>query len=276
MVRALIVGKGDMALGLCRQFGSHNGSLLTANDEESGVQPKPKHSLYVTSSSVEVAGVSFQDTGVPFVDMAEGLECCDVIILAIPSAAIHSFLSRNIEAIKDKIIVDITNPAKKGENVRSALEDIYKCHGVGYDVHWVKAFNDVGALDLITRKATSKKALTTTMCGNDAQAVDTVKVFAQQALAFERVTILPQADFASEMEESQGSIGWEWIHTFWIMLFIHAASFAYIAVRVHKGFGTPKDSMPVSTFEDLRPEFYSIFVSHPLFLSHYATLSHTP
>jgi len=260
MVRALIVGKGDMALGLCRQFGSHNGSLLTANDEESGVQPKPKHSLYVTSSSVEVAGVSFQDTGVPFVDMAEGLECCDVIILAIPSAAIHSFLSRNIEAIKDKIIVDITNPAKKGENVRSALED----------------FNDVGALDLITRKATSKKALTTTMCGNDAQAVDTVKVFAQQALAFERVTILPQADFASEMEESQGSIGWEWIHTFWIMLFIHAASFAYIAVRVHKGFGTPKDSMPVSTFEDLRPEFYSIFVSHPLFLSHYATLSHTP
>ena len=243
MVRALIIGTGDMALGLCRQFSIH-GSGGGTDEEKATTADKEEHTLEVTGVHLRGDEGFFQDTGVSYVDLNQGIDFCDIVILAIPSPVIQDFICKNIDKLKNKIVVDITNPCKKGQNVHSALQELYKSHGIDYAVRWVKGMNDIGALDLITRRATDKKKFSTTLCGNDPAAVGTVKAFVEEALAFD-VKTLPRASFAADLEESQASIGWEWIHTFWIMLLIHFAAYLYISIRVHKGFGVPKDNMPV-------------------------------
>lgn len=251
MVHALIVGTGDMAYGLCLQF-----TLYSSTDEKQPGGSKladdlNKPTLEVASTSSSNTSSSndgfFHDTKVPMVDINVGLGFADIVILAIPSAAIRDFVALNFEQIKDKVIVDITNPEKKTQNVRNALEEVYKLHGIDYQVRWVKGLNDIGALDLITRKASSKKKVSTILSGDDTKALETVKSFLEDALSFEVGAVL-RSSFANELERNQASIGWEWIHTFYIMLFVHAATYSYISIRVIKGFGTPTDGLPVSLY----------------------------
>lgn len=268
----LIVGTGDMSLGLCRQFSryhpsSSSSSKYYSDDVEGngGGLQKSRHALEVASptsrgGSPEGEGGYFGDTGVVRVDLVDGLERADIVVLAIPSPAFPDFVSRHVGSLKNKVaVVDVSNPTRKGDNLAKALDDLYKNHGVDYGVRWVKAFNDVGALELITRTTdvAMRKSLKTAVCGQDGDAVAAVKELAVEAFAFDSVKVLPAGDDAgrhvvADMEGSQASVGWEWIHTFYIMLVIHFFAYLYIAVRVHMGFGVPKANMPVSSWKRVR------------------------
>jgi hypothetical protein len=154
------------------------------------------------------------------------------LALSAPTSLSWKFLPLNIEYLKGCSIsmVDIANPTMKGENLKKALEQIYKHDGVDYEVSWVKAFNDAGAaLNLITKLDVSKIKFLTRMCGNDPEAVGKVKEFAEDALPF-NVKVLSRESYAKRMEENQSSIGSECVHSAISMVVIQAFWSTYMSL----------------------------------------------
>lgn len=102
MVRMLIVGTGDHANGLAHLF-------AISNCRASG------NFLEVTKPSITKKGGVFHDTGVPLVPFNHGLCNADVVVLAIPAAAIKKFMTSYASFLKGKIIVDATNSSIPGK-----------------------------------------------------------------------------------------------------------------------------------------------------------------
>ena len=95
-----------------------------------------------------------------------------------------------------------------------------------HNLRWVKAFNDVGAVDIISRKSKSK--LATRMSAVDSAALSAAKDFAEIAMGFE-----VQASYHNDRKTSeQNSIGKEWKHAAYVALFFYTA-FLLIVVATY-------------------------------------------
>lgn len=203
MTHVVIVGTGDEAFGLCSFFQNNNGAA-------SG------NSIHCTKKNLEVAreGTYFHDTGVRLANFYEAIEQADVVVLAIPAPALRVFIPENYSILKDKILVDPTNSSVRGEDLRELLSVT--------DVRWVKAFNDIGAIDGLVNKTSSKDKIPAKMCSPDPEALNVVKKFAEESLGM-NVKVVPYERYA-DIAMHQNSLGTEWLiagayMAFWFVLF---------------------------------------------------------
>jgi len=203
MTRVVIVGTGDEAFGLSSFFLKNNGGA-------SG------NSLLCTKKNLDPAreGTYLHDTGVRLANFHEAIDQADVVVLAIPAQALRFFIPDNYSILKDKILVDTTNSSIRGEDLRELVSVT--------DVRWVKAFNDVGAIDGMCSKAHGKDKVPTKMCSPYADALKVVKDFAEESLGM-KVKVVPYERY-EDIAMHQNSLGTEWLiagvyMAFWFILF---------------------------------------------------------
>jgi len=216
MVQAAIVGTGDQAYGLAHLFSNSNSGF-------SG------NFLEVTKPSVHHMQV-FHDTGVAVVTMENALAKADIIILAIPSSQLSGFVHEHLAILRNKILVDVTNSHRPHEDLQSVL-------GIcDHQIRWVKAFNDIGAVDVLLDKPTYKSKRTTKMCAADPNALKVVKAFAEESLGL-HVKVVPYERY-NDIGMAQNSLGKEWIHAALVLLFVFSYSEFYAVLRynVFKGY----------------------------------------
>ena len=212
----MIVGTGDLAYALAHLYNIHNST-------ESG------NFLEVTKSTITESGATFHETGVPLVPVDEALENADIVILAIPGGALKSFIPEHIMELKDKVLVDCTNSRRKGEDVDTLLRGTT-------GIRFVKAFNDLGAADILANKAATKKKPITNMCSPSRGAIDVVRRFAEQSFGVEVQTVPYQ--YYNKISKAQNSIGSAWSHSIYIMLvtFVLTEFYASWRYNVEKGY----------------------------------------
>jgi predicted dinucleotide-binding enzyme len=219
MTRTLIIGTGDMAYALCHLFKNHN------------YKPS-EHCLAVSKPGLNhqflksVPG--FHGTTVPLVELEDAMAMSDIIILAVPASALKGLLGKHFSSMKNKILVDVTNSSVRGEDLHGML-------GLT-GARWIKAFNDNGAVDILLDKPFSKKSMVTTICGRNLDAVDKVKIFAEEALGFS-VKIVPIHQY-QEIAMHQDSFGDDWIYATYtiLVLFFLAELYAILRYNVFKGY----------------------------------------
>ena len=189
-MRIVIVGTGDLAYGLASFYRNNNGF-------DSG------NTLQVTKPNLnpKMEGTPLHNTDVPIANFDESIKAADVIILAIPAAALQIFVPEHYSRIKNKILVDPTNSRKNGEDLRALLDVT--------DVRWVKAFNDVAALEGMVSKASDKTKVPAKMCSPSHESLEVVKSFAEKSLGFD-VKVVPYERYA-DIANSQNSLGTEWV-----------------------------------------------------------------
>ena len=207
MVRTVIVGTGDHAHGLAHLFSINN-------SESSG------NILQITKKKLG-GEMTFHDTGVPLVDFDEALDGAEVVILAIPAKALKIFVAENYSLLKDKILVDATNSSVKGEDLDELLSVT--------DLRWVKGFNDIGAVDALTKKPYGKKKMHSKMCSPSPEALETVKSIAETSFGLDIKTV-PYEKY-SEIAQHQDTLGEEWILATIIILITFALCMVYNIVR---------------------------------------------
>mmetsp|Transcript_40565 Transcript_40565/g.75198 ORF Transcript_40565/g.75198 Transcript_40565/m.75198 type:complete len:549 (-) Transcript_40565:3-1649(-) len=229
ILKCLIVGTGDMAHGLCHTYDINNESGSDFALEVS----KPREEYYQLESNNDY----FHDTGVRISNLGSSLHEADIVILAIPASALSAFVRKHAKDIKkDAVLVDVTNSSVKGQDLESVC---FVPRGQGdCSPHtlWVKAFNDNGAIDLISQKASRKGKLCTKVCGPDREAVEKVKVFAEQAMGFQ-TKVVPYHKY-EEIAVHQENLGSEWVSSAWVLLIIFIFSEIYSLLRynVYKGY----------------------------------------
>lgn len=209
MVHVAIIGTGDLAYGLAHLFAINN-------SEVSG------NKLEVTKPHLNKAG-EFHDTGVPLTDFDDALVRADVLILAIPSYSLQDFMSAHGGKLDGKILVDPTNGS----------EDL---NSVAGKTHWVKAFNDIGAVDVLLYKPESKKKTPSKMCSPSAEALAVVKTFAETSLGFD-IKVVPIEQYAA-IAKQQSSLGNEWMLATWTIMGVFVVTMAYNIIRhpIKKGY----------------------------------------
>jgi predicted dinucleotide-binding enzyme len=207
VVRIAIIGTGDQAYGIAHIFSINN-------------TKSSRNFLEVTKPNLASEG-TFHDTGVPLTDFDAALERADIVILAIPSHALKEFVAHHLLKLQDKILVDPTN-GLPGEDLHSI------CSLLG-NVRWVKAFNDVGAVDLLSRKPQSKTKIASMMCSPYPESLKSVKAFAEQSLGF-NVKILPYEKITF-IAQHQNALGKEWIRATVIMILLFCLCMTYNIMR---------------------------------------------
>lgn len=108
----------------------------------------------------------------------------DVVVLAVPYAAVPSILEANKEALTGKILVDISNPVNF-ENMdelvtpegSSAAEEIAKLIP---EARVVKGFNTTFAATLATKSVAGKETTTVQLASDDQEAKDIVAGYIQE------------------------------------------------------------------------------------------------
>lgn len=207
VLRVCIIGTGDHAYGLCH--------LFKVNNSESS-----NNFLEVTKPGLEKGGF-FHDTGVPLVAMEDGIFRADVVVLSIPAKSLKSFVADHIRVLKDKIIVDPTNSSVAGEDLHSLFSVT--------NVRWVKAFNDIGAVDVLLNKPYSKNKVPAKMCSRYPEVVDIVKAFGEESLGMD-VKVVPYERFL-DIAQHQNTLGTEWMQSTYILLVVFALSEFYALLR---------------------------------------------
>ena len=209
MVRMLIIGTGDHASGLAHLFSINNCRTSSGNF------------LEATKPSVTKKGSFLHDTGVPIVPFDDGLSNADIIVLAIPAGAVNKFMTSYVSFLKGKIIVDATNSSIPGEDLHSILAMT--------TLKWVKAFNDIGAADVLLKKPGSKTKLISKICSSHADAVKTVTAFAETSMGLQMKTV-PYEQYQA-IANQQNSLGTEWIASVYIMFAVFALCELYAMMR---------------------------------------------
>ena len=108
----------------------------------------------------------------------------DVVVLAVPYAAVPSIIEANKEALTGKILVDISNPVNF-ENMdelvtpvdSSAAEEIAKLIP---EARVVKGFNTTFAATLATKSVAGKENTTVQLASDDQEAKDIVAGYIQE------------------------------------------------------------------------------------------------
>ena len=190
MVNTVIVGTGNLAYALAHLFRNNNSN-------SSG------NFLEVTKPSIKESGQTFHDTGVLVNTIDDALCNADIVILAIPAKALKTFVPNYITLLKDKVLVDCTNSTRKGEDLDSLVSST--------GIRWVKAFNDLGAIDILSNRVTAKNKAVTKMCSPSKSATETVRRLAEQSFGLD-VKVVPYERY-SDIVGSQNSLGNEWVHS---------------------------------------------------------------
>jgi len=132
--------------------------------------------------------------------------------------------------LRSKIIVDCTNSSRSREDIHGLL-------GINdHQIRWVKAFNDIGAVDVLLDKPSYKNKITTKMCSSNEEALKMTKAFAEESLGL-NVKVIPYERY-HEIADAQNSLGQAWVHSAYILLFVFAYAEFYSALRynVFKGY----------------------------------------
>ena len=208
--KVVVVGTGDKAHGLANMYDLH--SKKDGHYKVVFTEPMP-------SKIID----PFDSDFITIEHFPECLATADVIILAIPSYALESFLISNFTLLKQGcVLVDATNPT--GKDLQGTLAAL----NITSD-HWVKAFNDTGAIQELTSNLRGKMKLAASICGPNEQDVKEIVAIAK-FLGY-HPSIVPFDQYES-LKTSQDNIGWEWVHATWVMLVLFAISFTYVTVQV--------------------------------------------
>jgi predicted dinucleotide-binding enzyme len=209
MVFVAIVGTGDAAHGLAHVFQNNN-------CESSG------NSLRVTKPGFNRTE-DFHFTGVQVCDFVETVAQADILVLAIPSYALAGFIQKYLSLLQGKILVDPTNSW-------NANEDLYNVVA-GTGLTWVKAFNDVGAVDLLSKHPVMRKRIAAKMCSPDDEALEVVKNFAETSLGFcvKKVPFDHYGAIASHQNKRAG--GEEWMDAIRLMVAVFVFTQMYSILR---------------------------------------------
>lgn len=231
MVRVAIIGTGDLAYGLAHLYSINNTASST-------------HVLEVTKPNLNKDGF-FHDTDVPLTDFDDAMVRADVLVFAIPSVALEDFVAAHERKLTNKILVDATNSFRKDEDLSSALK---KVSGTDHEdsgsegsphksgVRWIKAFNDIGAVDVLLRKPGDKSRVVSKMCANDPGALETVKGFVEESMGFD-IKVVPIEQY-EVIKNDQNSLGKEWMTATWTILGVFILTLIYNIIRhpIKKGY----------------------------------------
>jgi predicted dinucleotide-binding enzyme len=209
MVRVAIVGTGDAAHGLARIF-TNNNSRSSGN------------TLEVTKPGFNRTE-DFHLTGIQVRDFYKTLERADVVILAIPAYALEGFIRTYMSLLQGKILVDPTNSWKDDEDLHTFV--------VGTSLRYVKAFNDIGAVDLLTKHPEMKKRISCKMCSPDQAALETVKSFAETSLGLSVKTVPFEQYAAIAVHQNKMAGGEEWMLAIKIMVGFFICTQIYTILR---------------------------------------------
>lgn len=150
MVYVAIVGMGDHAHGLAHLFSMNN-----IDNDTTLVVTKPNLQMPPCESTNPFQ--YFHNTLAHIVSWSQAVAMADVMILAIPAAALGSFVVHHEAQLRQgMILVDPTNSAARGEDLQSLVSP--------NATPWVKALNDVGATNALLARPTSSKASVTLVC----------------------------------------------------------------------------------------------------------------
>jgi predicted dinucleotide-binding enzyme len=167
---------------------------------------------------METRSGSFHKTGVPLVNFEEALCRADAVILAIPAT---TFVTDHIDHLKDKVLIDATNSNVRGEDLDAML-----CMT---NIRWVKAFNDIGAADLLLNKPHGRNKIASKMCSSHVKALAVVKNFGETSLGLD-VKVVPYERYA-DIVMHQNSLGEEWMKAALVMGIILVLTEIYAIVR---------------------------------------------
>ena len=207
MVETVIIGTGDHAYGLSHLFKNNNCGT-------SG------NYLRVTKPGLRKGG-SFHETGVPLAPFEDALSNADIVIFAIPAVALKTLVAENIHLLKRKVLVDATNSSVRGEDLHSILAVT--------DVRWVKAFNDIGAVETLLNKPFGKLKIPATICSRYPEAAKAVKEFSETSLGMD-IKVVPYERY-SDIALHQDSVGEDWVKSAWLMLLLFCFTEFYAVLR---------------------------------------------
>jgi hypothetical protein len=234
MTRVAIIGTGDLAYGLAHLY-SINNTASSANV------------LEVTKPNLGREG-TFHDTGVPLTDFDDALIRAEVIIFAIPSMALKDFVIAHQGKLNGKVLVDATNSYKPGQDLSTILKGISSTDtsetssnqgpkiskewawldqkSTGFC--WVKAFNDVGAIDMLLRKPYAKAKVPSKMCSSSSSALEMFKSFAETSMGFD-IKVVPIEQY--NVIYSCNSLGREWMTATYTMIGVFLLTMLYNMFR---------------------------------------------
>lgn len=212
----VIVGTGDHAYGLSHLFKINN------PDGAGNVLEVTKPTITDVKGQEE-----FHTTGVYLAGFADALLRADIVVLAIPSSALGSFVKIHAADLEGKILVDATNSKSGGgDDLYSVLANMGRYSPSLF--RWVKAFNDFGAADVLLKKA-NKVKLPTKMCSPDDEALEQVKDFAETSMGM--VVKKVPFDQYTVLAKHQASTGKEWSKATWIMIATFIVTQIYNIIR---------------------------------------------
>jgi hypothetical protein len=236
MTRVAIIGTGDLAYGLAHLYSIYN-SATSGNI------------LEVTKPNLGREG-TFHDTGVPLTDFDDALVRADVLILAIPSMALQDFVMAHKGKLQGKVLVDATNSYRSGQDLATILQssagtskafmdpaednefvEFHKSLGLDKEreICWVKAFNDVGAIDMLLRKPNAKAKVLSKMCSSNKAALEMFKSFAETSMGFNiRVVPIEQYDV---VYNGNNGLGKEWVTATWTIIGVFLINMLYNMFR---------------------------------------------
>lgn len=221
----VIVGGGNLANGLSNMF-----TLYSTGDKYtfSVYEPVESKIPLVSGSFHGDMDTAFRGyRGIDIDAKSSTVAAAEIIILAIPSSAIKSFVKTHKRLLSGKILVDCSNPTASGDDLRSVVESL----GVHNEFQWMKGFNDNGAIELINHKVASNKIIATKLCGEDEAAVNEVKKLAESSMGF-TVKVVPFSQFHA-ISRTQNELGKTWIHAAIVMMLIFAFAQIFSIVRDH-------------------------------------------
>eukprot|EP01083_Nonionella_stella_P086647 240861_1 len=233
MTRVAIIGTGDLAYDLAHLYSINNSSSYS------------EHTLEVTKPNLRNDGF-FHDTKVSQGDFDDVLARADVLIFAIPSVALSDFVAAHERKLTGKILVDVTNSYKPNQDLSSTLNRVSISDRSNSNsdesplktdcFRWVKAFNDIGAVDILLRKPGAKTKIASKMCGNSKEALDTVKSFAEASMGFD-IKVVPIEQYEA-IKNDQNSLGTEWITASFTIMGVFMLTMVYNIIRhpIKKGY----------------------------------------
>jgi predicted dinucleotide-binding enzyme len=248
MVRVAIVGTGDFAHGLAHVFKNNNtqssGNILTVTKPGFGfgfgLTPQPAKGGQAGGQEAEQVQY-FHLTGVQVGDFYNTVQQADIVVLGIPAYALPGFVKNYSTLLQGKILVDPTNAWKQKATCSDRDQDmdlnaLLASQGAvasiaAFQFRWVKAFNDVCAVDLLSRHAPMNKPIASKMCSPDDEALEMVKNFAESSLGFCIKKVPIEHYWVIATHQNQVAGGNEWLSATLTMVAVFMVTQMYSILR---------------------------------------------
>uniref|UniRef100_A0A0G4HH55 Pyrroline-5-carboxylate reductase catalytic N-terminal domain-containing protein n=1 Tax=Chromera velia CCMP2878 TaxID=1169474 RepID=A0A0G4HH55_9ALVE len=261
-MKAIVVGSGDLARALswlfhCLNAGGERHALTVCRNPRGREARKGSMTAKQTEKDdADVSGESptpWHHSSVQVADTDAALrEGADLVILALPVSAYEEFLdahrdalislslSSNRETETETVMVDVSNEIGAHARLKDALARLR----LPSPLRPVKAFCDLGAVDLLSMDPLSKRRSPTVVAGGHAGAVSVCTRYAEEVLGLS-VKAAVSADAPAHLEQMQQTLGSEWIFSLWVNGVLNVLAFLYVALRYNYCKGRPWDQLPL-------------------------------